>query len=170
MDIIKRNKILIWVTVFLLVGNVGLVASILIKNRTQAPKKIIQKKYNSEKGSRFGDFLAEELQLNNSQYETYIISRKAHFESQNMLRNAIHIQKQSIHDELFKSNPDTLYIMELADSIGKLNAAFEKSNYYYFLSLKDFLNKDQTDRLQEIMNHQSFTGKRHKHRHGKGRR
>lgn len=158
MDILKRNKILIWVGALLLMSNLALVTSIIIKNKSIIERPFQREYWKNHRNKQRGDFLANQLHLSGDQLKKYNTAKDIHKDNQQQLRNQILDYKRQIHQELFKNNPDTQHINELADSIGHLNAAFEKSNYSFFLDIKQLLTSTQADRLQEIMNHRNFTG------------
>ena len=170
MDLTRKNKVLVWLSVILLIGNITLVTTIILSNVSPTERTNIRKDSRHKKrGDRMGDYLASQLNLTADQQEKYNNAKSKYFKKQRELRKQIHTQKQNIHEELFKINPDTNAIMHYSDSIGKLNAAFEKGNYLHFMQIKEILNEEQIDKLQQLLNHQSFTGKNYRHRKGRNR-
>ncbi|MBI9069773.1 MAG: periplasmic heavy metal sensor [Salinivirgaceae bacterium] len=169
MDIIKRNRILTWTVIVLLITNLGIIGTIWYQS-IDYKKNVNLDTRNRRNERNNGKFLIDELNLNNEQINYYKQSKSKHYTDIQVVTDSIRSYKRKIHDELFKKDPDTQYIQHLTDSIGRLNAEFEKLNYAHFLELKEFLNKEQLMQLKEIMNNKSFTGDRHKHRHRNNKR
>ncbi len=167
MDIYKQNKLLIWIIAILLIGNIATVSSIWIIQSTQASKKVFTKRLIKERPTRNSrNYFIKELNLSEDQAAKYKEFKSVHFKSMHSLRDSIHQYKQSINDELFKSNPNKGYINELADSIGKLNAKFEKANYKHFLGIKSILTPEQHEKFKILINEASCKPtKKRQHRH-----
>lgn len=169
MDIIRRNKILFWTALVLLITNLGIIGTVWYQSiNYKKNKQFDHRDRRSERNK--GNFLVEELDLNKEQIKLFKDSKLKHYSNIQVITDSIHSYKRKIHEELFKTNPDTLYIHQLADTIGHLNAQFEKLNYAHFLELKEFLNNEQLLKLKKIMNDKTFTGDRHNHHYRKNKR
>lgn len=158
-----------WAVIILLISNIGL-AGILWTKATKKSSLNSQRYKTENRQKPMKDYLANELKLSKTQIEQYIDLKKQHFNNIGPLRDSMQLIKSKVHDELFRKNPDSLYIHRMADSIGKMNARFEQMNFMHFMSLKEVLNDEQAIKLKELMNHHSVTGEhKRRHRHRKGR-
>ncbi len=156
-----------WVAIVLLSGNLFILSLMWFKapiNNLQ-PTKEMQNPLNRHK---FEHRIADELQLSPQQIEQYRELRVLHRGRIRALRDSIRQKKWLIHQELAKDKTDMGYINELSDSIGQLNAKFEKLNYKHFFELKNELNNDQLDRFN-ILLEQLYKGNRYNENRGRRR-
>lgn len=145
-----RNKILLIVAIVLLSANLAL----LVFNYIKKPitKECIKQERMKKKGKHsFQDKIAKELHLNAEQIELYKKQKEVHFQEINVLRDSIRKNKRKIHKELIKQEPNIEYINQLSDSIGKLNAEFEKKNYNHFYELQKGLTAEQKQKFKIIL-------------------
>ncbi len=145
MDIKKKNKVLIWTSIVLLALNISTIGAIWIE------KQMDKKTYKELRNPNPKDILISELNMNEAQMQSYRNSRKKHWQLVRLEKQSIHKAKQRIHDELFKSHPDTQYINQLIDTIGSLNASIERITYFHFLELKENMDSSQEVKFQHIM-------------------
>jgi hypothetical protein len=148
METLYKNKLLVWTTVALLLINVGTLTTFWVASQ--------EKDRNKERGkirnARIDEgVLVNELHLTTEQIEFYKNARKIHFKEIRGLRDKIENNHRLIHQELFNETTDTLRMIHLADSIGLLNAQFEKANFNHFITLKTQLSAEQCKRFQNIM-------------------
>lgn len=168
MDTIKRNRILLWVAIILLLSNLAILILIWLKPPAINENIKSEKKYESRTKKSFEQRIATELNLNQQQINEYHELKKTHFFQMRIIKDSINHNKTLIHKELNKNIPDINYIYKLSDSIGMLNAEFEKLNYLHFYELKEKLSEDQLvsfKKLMENLQHgQDSHRKRYKHR------
>ncbi|HCC30909.1 MAG TPA: hypothetical protein DEQ03_12815 [Marinilabiliales bacterium] len=148
MDLAKKYRVLIWVSLLLLVVNLVTLATIWF--RPPIPPAITEPVRESRAKFQRGA-LVKELQLNTEQAEFYQTSRKKHFKEMRKLKHEIGRTKILIHEEIFSENPDTTKINQWIDSIGVLNIQFERNNYRHFLQPKTHLDEKQIDRFKQLM-------------------
>lgn len=145
-----RNKILLIIAIILLTANLVL----LIFNYVKKPitKECIKKErmHKNNKHS-FQDKIASELNLNVEQINSYKELKEVHFKEIHALRDSIRKSKRKIHKELMKQEPSLEYIILLSDSIGKLNAEFERLNYTHFYELQQQLSNEQKEKFKVIL-------------------
>lgn len=159
-----RNKILLIIAIVLLTANLTL----LVLNYVKKPltKDCIKKErmYNKGKHS-FQDKIATELNLNELQIKNYQQLKESHFQKINILRDSIRKNKRNIHMELMKQEPNLEYIHQLSDTIGKLNAEFEKLNYAHFYQLQKQLTSEQKEKFKLILKDLPHGKKGYRHKH-----
>lgn len=164
MNIQNKNKLLVITVLILLIANIGTFSTILIHKNKLDKRSEKRNEFQKRNKNKKNMFLTE-LNLNNEQKAFFKQERKQHFIKSNQIREQINQQKQAINNEIFKTDPDIKHISLLSDSIGKLNAEFEKENYHHFLRLKQTLEPDQTERFKQIVNKASFNDpKKHRSR------
>jgi hypothetical protein len=151
MDAIKRNRILMWVAIILLSGNIAMVSAILINGKSKYKNNYKSERYRDGKRGEFESRMANELKLDANQIEKYKELKKAHKLKMIPLQDSIKKTKWMIHQEILKEEVDRNYINQLSDSIGQLNAQFEKLNYNHFLELKEQLREDQLGDFKKFM-------------------
>lgn len=166
MDAIKRNRILMWVAIILLSGNIAMVSAILINGKSKSNNNYKSERYRDGKRGDFELRMANELKLDANQIEKYKELKKAHKLKMIPLQDSIKKTKWMIHQELMKENVDRNYINQLSDSIGLLNAEFEKLNYNHFLELKEQLKAEQLGNFKEFMECLPYGRDPHKKRMG----
>lgn len=170
MNTIKQNKLLIIIVILLLAVNVGTISTIWLSKSKQTnertyKKKFIKSKYKHKHKSH--NYFVEELNLSEEQKGFYIKLKKEHFSEMHTLRDSIRLCKKSINKELFNVNPDKAYINELADSIGKMNARFERANYKHFLEIKSILSDEQLEKFKHLIDDASCDSRKDKSHRGR---
>lgn len=148
MDIKRKNTVLLWTALFLLVLNLTTIGTIWIEKRMET--KNTSKKRNDFR-HHHKEILINELHLNDSQIEFYHNSRTVHWSKLKAIKKHINESKGIIHNEIFSANPDTQRIFSLIDSIGYYNSEIERNNYLHFLELKSQLDSNQMEKFHEIM-------------------
>jgi Spy/CpxP family protein refolding chaperone len=152
MNIIYKNKLLLWSVIVLVVINLGTLSTFWLatfgEERTKENSRY--RKNPMDKGILF-----RELNLNDEQVLFYQNEKDKHFAKIHQIRDEMDFYHRLIHEELFSENPDTLRMNNFADSIGILNARFEKANLNHFTNLKKQLNPEQCRRFQNIMDKHS---------------
>jgi len=148
----KRNKFLLGLAIVLLSGNLVMLTIVILKPKTKV--ETAKKEYykNHRKKFDFEKRMATELDLSNQQLKQYHKSKKVHMERLKSTRDSIRFKKRLIHNELMKKEPNLNYINKLSDSIGFLNAEFEKLNYLHFYTLKKELTPEQLEKFNLLLN------------------
>jgi hypothetical protein len=148
MNIQRKNKILIWTALVLLVLNLSTIGTIWVEKRIDSKKHCESK---TDRKNYHKNVLIDELRLNENQIEFYQQSRKQHWVQIKKLKRKIGKTKADVHAEIFSAKPDTMHIYKLIDSIGFYNAEIERNNYRHFLELKEQLDTGQVVRFHELM-------------------
>jgi Spy/CpxP family protein refolding chaperone len=161
MDTLNKNKLLVWAIIVLLVINIGTLTTFWVASQGHN-RNNDKSKFRS--GRIDEGILVNELKLTDEQIGFYKNARKKHFTETRQLRDKIEDNHRIIHDELFSDKTDTLRINILADSIGLINAEFEKANFNHFLILKSQLSPEQCKKFKELMDEASMNIQRNDHR------
>lgn len=180
MDIIRRNKILTWIVGILLILNFSIIGLLWLNSRSlpnpvnpnpSADNKIVpSRSFNRSPGRGMEGRIYQELELNNEQIKLYRGLKRQHMQTVHTLLDSIRYNKQQIHVEVFKPDPDVERIENLADSIGDLNARLERLNYLHFLQLKNNLTPEQVVKFEQFMREMPFNKRDRGNRHQHGRR
>lgn len=155
MDIQNKNKILIIAVLILLTANISTFSIILI-NKNKLDKSHQVDTNSKKKKKKKNNMFFNDLNLTKEQKTFFEEERSNHFVKSKEIRSQIKKQKREIHNEVFKSNPNIEHISFLSDSIGNLNAEFEKENYNHFIRLNQVLEPDQKEKFKQIVNKASF--------------
>lgn len=168
MELIKQNKFLKIAVIILLLANLGTVATVWLTKPTplKQKRKLTKEKTCKQNDSKKRHYIIEKLDLSDEQIDIYKKSKREHFKRMQLLKDSIHLKKELIHEEMFKQTPDTLLIKQLSDSIGQLNAKFEKHNYQHFLEIKNILDDNQRDKFKLLI--KDASSKKHRHYKRKG--
>jgi hypothetical protein len=145
MEIKKKNKVLMWTVGILLVLNISTLSTIWIENHKE------KKHRENYRSKNHREVLINELQLNKEQIQFYQQSRQQHWNQLLQKKKEILELKKEVHRTFFKASCDTVYIYQLIDSIGVMNAELERNNYEHFLELKEQLDSAQLNRFHEFM-------------------
>lgn len=173
MDIIAKNKTLIWVIVILSVLNVITLSSfwfMYLKRPRIMPRNDQMPMPPDRMRGDVDDFLRQELNLTNEQSEKFEQMQREHFKQIDDIFQQIRDTKKSLMDDTFVDSPDKQIVDKLISEISGHFAEIEKLHYQHFTELKSILNKDQQDKLREIFNDiepmmgpPMRGGRRHKH-------
>ncbi len=162
----KSNRFLLWMAILLLSGNLIILSLMWFKEPINNVHHPIKEMINRQNRNNFECRFADELKLNPQQTAKYHKLMKQHMASMKVLRDSIRQKKWLIHQELVKENSDINYINELSDSIGQLNAEFEKLNYSHFFELKNELSNEQLDKFRVLLEKLPYG---HRHHDTRGR-
>ncbi|MFA6403895.1 MAG: hypothetical protein WCX31_20035 [Salinivirgaceae bacterium] len=162
MNIIYKNKLLLWAVIVLVAINLGTLSTFWITSFGNERNK---ENSNYRKNRMDKGILVKELNLHDEQVLFYQNERKIHFVKIHLLRDEIDKYQRLIREELFSYNPDTSRMNNYADSIGILNARFEKANLIHFTNIKKQLTPEQCKRFQNLMDKNLKRPERGEQRH-----
>jgi len=175
MDIYKRNRLLIWTALILLVANLISLSVIWFEKCDVPPLKTDFKRNKSVvKNDHRGTFLVRELNLDTIQANLYFEERNLHHKRMHQIMDKIQKDRQLLYQEVFANQPDSQAINSIIDSIGYLNGAIEKLNYTHFETIKQILNQKQEEKFKEILNDAPYgriemQGRQHRQRNSGSR-
>lgn len=150
---IMKNKynILIWAITILVILNLTIVGTILIKsnNYTKNTTTKPNKELNIPK-SHLGQFFKDELNLTYKQHNKFReIRHKYHNNTDKIKTDMQHIRKQIIN-ELGEKNSNNEYLNELSTRIGNLHKELKLQTSQYYLGMKEVCNEEQKEKLYKI--------------------
>ncbi|HPI37450.1 MAG TPA: periplasmic heavy metal sensor [Ignavibacteriaceae bacterium] len=146
MDLLTKQKTLIWIIVILIALNLTTLALLwfgkpgmpLIPNPPGPPP-------NME------NFLKQEMKLTEEQEESFKEIRSEHQAAIHDFNQKINEKRGELRNESFKSEPDTALIEKTVNEIGELNTEFERYMFEHFLSLRKILTEEQIDKFSQLL-------------------
>jgi Spy/CpxP family protein refolding chaperone len=156
----KKNWI-IAIIIFLLVSNLALITTLLVKQRKSAATvDLMNNKYNKEvrfsdkqRGGVFEDKLARDLGLSDDQLEELRSMRiKFHQQKRELKRNMNQL-KQEYFTQLAVKNPDENLLKELADSLGNSLVKIILLEHNHYQSIKSICTPEQANKLDSLGKH-----------------
>ncbi len=166
----KRNRILLWITIGLLILNLAAMSFFWIRKPVRIGPRNEGRNNPEMRPQNFEHRMARHLNLDQAQIEEYHALMIDHMKKIDSIHESIKQKKWQIHQQLLSAEPDSNYINILVDSIGNLSATFEKLNYDHFIQLKGILNDNQLDNFKKLINGLPYHDDEHPHRHQGERR
>jgi len=160
MNNIKINRLLLLITILLLSGNLVMLSFIWLK-KPILNEQPIKENINRPSRNNFEHRIANELQLSPKQIDTYHVLKEAYMIKIRNLLDSIKQNKWLIHQELMKESPNINFINQISDSIGQLNAEFEKINYYHLFKLREGLNEEQLEKYENLLKQLPYGNRYH---------
>lgn len=146
----KRDRIIIWLNIFLLLINISAFTTILLMNGKTSSVEQKSDKYKSDM------FLKEELNLSDEQF-----SQLSKLDG-NVFRNyQLLIDKQcelnfDLLEELSSENPSKETLDSIAERIGRYQTLLKKQTIKHFINIRSICSDEQKilldDLLKEMMN------------------
>ncbi|MBE9467956.1 MAG: hypothetical protein IMY72_06500 [Bacteroidetes bacterium] len=145
---IKKYRIIKWITVFLLIINVSAFITILFLN------------YKSDKSSVSDDsknnfssdlFLKKELSLSDEQYKKISSLDNKTFRMYQTLLDMECEANFEIIDELTRENPSESRLDSIASHMGRVHAGLKRQTIKHFINIKSICNQDQVLLLDQIL-------------------
>lgn len=160
----ERNRLLLIIALVLLGANLIMLSADYFKSKT-VHKRIKTEQFQKKNKPNFEERIKSELGLSDDQLKKYIELKSEHMQKINVVMDSIRNCKWLIHNELGKKDPNINFINQLSDSIGKLNAEFEKMNYQHFYKLSEELTPDQFENYKKLLDNLSKGRYRNNRKH-----
>lgn len=141
MDYLKKNKMIGWLVLILVLLNTATLTKLWLDQRPSGPRG------NNVENE---DLLTKELSLNKEQIEQIQSLRKSHFSAMERLRSEQHKSRESLHEQWQNENP-TDEINVLASKIGELQKSMEAQTYTHFSSIRLLLTSEQKAKFDAII-------------------
>jgi len=97
------------------------------------------------------DFLVQQLSLTKDQVAKFDILRKAHHKAMDSLQEQLHLQKDSLFDNLSTPSAGASVVEPLVKSIGYNTALMDKTTFYHFKELRSILDPAQQKKFDSII-------------------
>ncbi len=144
METFKKDRIIKWLNILLLVINISAFITILVMNRVPA-SDVIDDKFSSD------EFLKDELNLTEEQYKTICELDAKIFR---VYQSLLDIQCEThfkLLDELLCEYPSRERLDSIAKNIGRLHTGLKRQTIKHFINIKSICDEDQTVLLDQLL-------------------
>jgi len=147
----KKQRIIRWLTLFLLIINVSAFTTILFLNKQDNVITGSSSVYSSDGYLKSDEFIKQQLKLDEEQYK-----KVGELDSKVLRSYQIILDLQceanfEILDELSSPNPSISKLDSLAYRVGRLNGALKRQTIRHFLNIRSLCNPEQKTRLQKLL-------------------
>lgn len=143
METSKKQRIIQWLNIFLLVINISAFGTILLLNK-QAPKKSLDQ-YSSD------EFLKDELKLNDDQLKKIILMDSEVFRIYQALLDMECASNFRLVEEMTSFAPSKVKMDSIAVSIGKLRTGLKRQTIKHFENIKSICTDEQKVLLDQLL-------------------
>lgn len=144
MNQIKRQRIVRWLNIFLLIINVSAIATILLMSAGTPPQ-------NESAQFSSDEFLRDYLHLTDEQYREISEMDARIFR---IYQNIIDMQCEAqfkLLGELSKDNPDREYMDSLVVNIGRLHTGLKRQTINHFTNIRSVVDDGQEELLEQLL-------------------
>lgn len=144
-----KFKVIIWLTVFILLINVTILATMFFynyKKSTSAPYHFHPHNTQMHDGS----YMQKRLNLSGHQFEKFTSARMSFQKNAWDIKNQLRDLRIDFLSELKETEPDTIKIQKISEEIGRLHTELKIETSRYYLNLKHICNIDQQNELNDI--------------------
>ncbi|WP_456379158.1 Spy/CpxP family protein refolding chaperone [Lutibacter sp.] len=147
----NNNNILIWAITILVILNLTIVGTILVKSTNCAADSTNKQAVglNIPK-SHLGQLFKDELNLTYKQHNKFREIRHKYHDDTDKIKTNMQLLRKQIIDELGKENSNNEYLNELSTNIGNLHKELKLQTTQYYLGMKEVCNKKQKEKLHQI--------------------
>jgi len=144
MDFFRKERLLFWCVIVLMLLNVVLVASFWLRKPPFPPPG---------PGGQHGGarIMEEQLQLSNEQVQEFEQIRQEHFTRADPLDERVHEIRMALLDEIFTNEPNEATIAALCAEIGQTQNQFDNALFNHFRDLKDVCQDQQVTGLKHML-------------------
>jgi Spy/CpxP family protein refolding chaperone len=165
MELYKKNRLVFWVLIFLVIVNLSALVTFLIYQQNKPKTEGCS---NMSPGSSF----REELNLTVKQSEKITSINNRQREIAEPIVEAIKEKRSEIVEELSKKLPDTAALSLLAFKLSGLQYQLQRANIRQYLELKTVVTAEQAQKLSALYRElygcpMKEKGMQYKHRNGK---
>jgi hypothetical protein len=108
-------------------------------------------KHNENPQDRVKNFMKRELELKDDQFKKYCELKDINSKNMDEIRLRISVLRESSKMEITNESPDTLKLMQLADSLGLYHKKMLIEMNRHFLSVKKILEPAQIKKYNEML-------------------
>ncbi len=142
----KKQRIINWLSVFLLVINVSAFVTILMMNNSRSKSETVAGEYFKSDA-----FLQKELNLSEAQYAELEKLDSKVFRSYQILLDLQCEANFSLLAELSNDIPDQKRMDSIASRIGKHQASIKRQTIKHFMNLRKICTDDQSHLLDQLI-------------------
>lgn len=144
-----KYKILFWLSAFVLIVNIT-VLIFLFYNDQKKSRQISCPYVQHNTVPHNGRFMKERLNLNEEQFNKFLIARRDFQNSAWSIRDRLNASRMEFIQELATKVPDTNKVRLLSKEIGDLHYLLKIETSYYYLNLKNICTVEQQDELNNF--------------------
>ncbi|MDD2589393.1 MAG: hypothetical protein PHO13_05640 [Fermentimonas sp.] len=145
----KTVKILLWVIALLVMLNLTIIGTILIRNRENSSDNIAIILDETRQTPLTGRYFRQTLGFNDAQMNVFRDAHRTFQYRANDLIYGMDSLKNEIFAELNKQTPDTLRLNNLSEQVGNHHAELKKITNVFYLQLKTVCDSTQCEQLQQ---------------------
>ncbi|MFZ1369458.1 MAG: hypothetical protein WAR78_03700 [Ferruginibacter sp.] len=147
----RKNQILTWVIVLLLISNTATIGTILYHNyRENQNANQIGINTGAEINMLNGRYFRQTLGFNEQQMESFRTINREFRPSAMEMTIEIDSLKNNMFAELQKATPDTIQLNEMSKQIGVLHGRLKYATYHFYLNIKNVCSAAQSIELEKI--------------------
>jgi Spy/CpxP family protein refolding chaperone len=168
MDLYKKNRLLFWFFIFLVLINISALVTYFIFFRNPGD----QMDRPDSQGVAKQEVFRQQLDLTTIQSASVDSINELYRQAAAPVVDSIKAKRSAILDELNNSGPDTMHLNRLVNDLSALQARLQHENIRQYLSLKKICTPDQALRLSGLYRDLygfDETGKGNRHRQGQNR-
>lgn len=156
MNRITKRRILGSLILLLILINLSAIATFgynkYLRNKQAATENVSPNKDWDKRHQRIKLYVRKELELDSNQFNTYCKLKNENIENLHKIYGRISDYQKTIIDEINKTTPDSIILMQLSDSVGMQHRLIQIETTRHFLAIKSILSPKQADKFQEMLN------------------
>lgn len=146
----NNTNILIWVITILVILNLTIVGTILIKSNNCVTSKNNNTIELNNSKNHLGKYFKDKLNLSYKQHNKFREIRHQYHNNSDMIKNNMQTIRKQIVTELGKENSNKEILNELANKIGNQHKELKLLTSQYYLDMKTVCNSKQKEKLHQI--------------------
>jgi Spy/CpxP family protein refolding chaperone len=137
----SRNQWIALIITVLVMSNAALIITIALNTKRLRDEYKVSKSWQCKKDIK--EFMRNELNLTDKQLEFFETERERHFADKKPVQAKMDSLRNQMRAEVFKTEPDTLKIKKMANSLGLLQTNLELLVASHFSKLTHNLSHEQ---------------------------
>jgi len=147
----NNNNILIWAITILVILNLTIVGTILVKSTNCSVNSTNKQAVEpNEPTIHLGKYFKDELNLSYEQHNKFREIRHKYHKDTDEIKKRMQKIRNQLLVELGKQNSNKEYLNQLANEIGKQHTALKLLTSKYYLDMKAICNNKQKEKLYAI--------------------
>ena len=151
----SKKRILIGILVVLILINLTALGSFgyhkFFGHHTDDRNWNKEDKFDRNPHDRVKYFVKKELNLNDDQFDKYCKLKDVNTSNSDSIWHRLSKLKERTHLEITKTDPDSIKLLQLSDSIGFFHMKMQMEMNRHFLEVKKILNSDQIVKYNQMI-------------------
>ncbi|MDF1550001.1 MAG: hypothetical protein P1P88_19405 [Bacteroidales bacterium] len=156
MDRKTKRRILGGLILLLILINLSAIATFgynkYLRNKQAATENVSPQRDWDRRHQRIKLYVKKELELDSNQFNTYCKLKNENIDKLHSIYGKIGEYQKLIINEINKTTPDSLILLQLSDSVGMQHRLIQIETTRHFLAIKSILSSKQADKFQEMLN------------------